>query len=275
MSTAAAVRETIAGTFSGWRLWLIQFLVNPALFGLLMVWLLIPVGTIWQVILNGLLAVFLLVAAVILHAGTMNYFYDRYRSEKVSLKSEFARALHNLLPFLICAAVYYFLWRVINQLDSYRETLPIYIRSTLSASMRQHISLSFLMAIYSGFVFMLRWILLPGLMLPFALSAANHGLRGFGRKGIAAWKSAVLSLSYWLILILAALVGVFAVGEIALWTTDFNTSTYRSELFGFIVRLFFSYLLALCGWMLACSVLGRQCGGIDEARADVAGNPRA
>jgi hypothetical protein len=275
MSIAKNSREAITGSFSNWRLWLIQFLINPLLFVLFLVWLRIPVATVSFIILNVLLGLFVLVAAVVLHAGTMNYFFDRYRSERVALKQDFWRALRNLLPFLLCAAAYAILWLFVGRLDDYRYTLPIYIRSTLSASMRQHITLSFLMAIYSGKVFVIRWILLPGLVLPFAISAASNGFGVFGRKGFVAWKSAVLSFSYWLILTLAALVGVYASGEIAHWTSDFRTSTYAREMFSLVIRMFFSYLLSLCGWLLACSVLGCQCGGITGARTDVAGNPSA
>jgi hypothetical protein len=275
MSITANTREAISGSVSNWRLWLIQFLANPLLFALFAFWLLVPVSTVWFVILNALLGLGVLVAAVVLHAGTMNYFYDRYGNERAALKDDFRRALRNLLPFLLWAAVFCLLWLLIDRLDDYRYTLPIYIRSTLSASMRKHFTLSLLMTIYSVLVFVVRWLLLPGLLLPFAISAATFGFRGFGRKGILAWKSAVLSLSYWLVLILAALVGVFAAGKLSQWTSDFKSSTYHREMLSLVIRVFFAYLLGLWGWMLACSALGRRCGRNAEARADVAGNPSA
>jgi hypothetical protein len=275
MSLAANTREAIVGSFSNRRLWLIQFLANPALFALFAFWLLVPVATVWFVILNAILGLFVLVAAVVLHAGTINYFCDRARNESVLLKDEFRRALRNLLPFLLCVAVFCLLWIFVGRLDDYRYTLPLYIRSVLSASMRQHITLSLLMAIYAGLVFVVRWLLLPGLLLPLGLSAAYYGFRGFGRKGILAWKSAVRSLSYWLILTLSALVGVYAAGELAQLTSDFRTSTYHREIFSLVVRIFFAYLLGLFGWMLACSSLGRQCGRLGNAGTDVAGDSRA
>jgi hypothetical protein len=266
MSTVNAAREAIAGSFSNWRLWLIQFLANPLLLVLFAAWLLIPVASVWQIGLNILLAILLITACVVLHAGTMKYFYDRYREEQVSLRIEFRRALRNLLPFLLWVAFFCLLWMLVDHLDNYRYTLPTYIRSTLSASMRRHIGYSLLVTTYAGFIFAARWIALPSMLLPFAISAANSGFRGFGGKGFRAWKSAVLSLSYWIILTLAALIGVFAAGELAIWTTDIRTSTYRHEMFSMVIRLFFSYSLALCAWMLACSVLGRQCGRVELVR---------
>jgi hypothetical protein len=275
MSAVSTARDAIKGSFSSGRLWLVQFLANPILFGLLMVWLRIPESSTWFVILNALLGLFILAAIVALHAGTLNYFYDRYRGEKVLLRSEFRRALRNALPFLICFVVFYLLWGLTARLDAYRYALPNYIRSELSASSRQHTSLQFLVTIYDGFFFALRWVLVPGLFLPFALSTANHEFRGFARKGIRAWKSSVWSFTYWLILTLAALIGVYAAGELANWTSDFTKTTYRHEMASMIVRFFFSYLLALYGWMLACSVVGRQCGQIEQVHPEVARDSRS
>jgi hypothetical protein len=273
MSTMATSRDSIKGSFSNWRLWLIQLLANPALFGLIMVWLLIPESNIWYVILNVLLGLFILTALVVVHAGTLNCFYDRHRDEKVLLGSEFRRALRNILPFLICFVVFCLLWGLVDRLDVYGYAMPNYIRSELSASSRQHVSLQLLVRIYSALIFSVRWILLPGLLLPFAMSVANHGFRGFARKGLRAWKSAVGSVSYWLILTVAALVGVYAAGELANWTSDFTTSTYRHEMASMSVRFFFSYLLALYGWMLVCSVVGRLSARIEQVHAEVARDP--
>jgi hypothetical protein len=272
MSTVSASREAIAGSFSNWRLWLIQFLANPLLLVLFAAWLLIPVASAWQIGLNIVLAIFLITACAALHAGTMNYFYDWYREEHVSLRMEFRRAFRNLLPFLLWVAVYFALWMLVDRLDNYRYTLPTYIRSELSAAMRRHISYPLMASFYAGLVFAVRWILLPGVWLPFAMSAANFGFRGFAGKGIRAWVSAALSLSYWVILTLAAVIGVFAAGQFANWTADFRTSTYRHEMISMVLRLFFSYSLALCAWMLVCSALGRQCGRVGLIRNGVAGD---
>jgi hypothetical protein len=269
MSTVAISRDAIKGSFSDWRLWLVQFLANPALFGLVMAWLLIPVATVWYVILNALVGLILLISLVTLHGGTLNCFYDQHRGDQIFLRSEFRRALRNILPFLIWFGVFYLLWKQVDRLDDYRYALPNYIRSELSASSRQHASLQFMVTIFGGFVFAARWILIPGLLLPFAMGTAYHGFRGFARKGLRAWKSSVWSLSYWLILAVAAVVGVYAAGEIAYWTSDFTKSTYRHELASMIIRFFFSYLLALYAWMLACSVVGRLSARVEQVHAEV------
>jgi hypothetical protein len=275
MSAMATARESIKGSFGSGRLWVVQLLANPVLFGLLMVWLRIPESSTWFVVLNVLLGLIILAAIVALHGGTLNYFCDRYRGENVLLRSGFRRALRNALPFLICLVVFYLLWGFTDRLTAYRYSMPNFIRSELSASSRQHASLQFLVTIYDGFLFALRWILLPGLLLPFAMSTATFGFHGFAGKGIRAWKASVWSFTYWLILTLAALIGVYAAGELANWTSDFAKSTYRHEMASMIVRFFFSYLLALYGWMLACSVVGRQGGQIEQVHTEVARDPRA
>ena len=71
-------------------------------------------------------------------------------------------------------------------------------------------------------------------------------------------KNAIGSFSYWLILTLAAIVGVYATETILDLTPNFATSTYHHELFSLVIRLVISYTLALIAWMVICSVVGRS-----------------
>ncbi len=70
-------------------------------------------------------------------------------------------------------------------------------------------------------------------------------------------KNAVGSFSYWLVLTLAAIVGVFAAHTILDLTPDFAKSSYLHEWFSLVIRLLISYSLALSAWMVVCSVTGR------------------
>src|SRR6267378_1933204 len=74
MSRFEEPRLVLAGSFRSGRLWLLQFLVNPILAGLFAAWLLIPEAKLWQLAFNVLLAVVIVAAALLLHAGTLNYF---------------------------------------------------------------------------------------------------------------------------------------------------------------------------------------------------------
>jgi hypothetical protein len=258
MAALTIARKSISGAFHNWRLLLIQFIGNPLLFLLFAGWLLIPVANTLYIILNALVAILLLAATVTLHGGTLNYFSEKDISLSAPLKRMFLRALRNIVPILICATVIFLLWMLMDKFDDLQETFPTYLRSTLSASMRKHISVSALENTFGVIAFALRWILIPGLILPFAATASNNGFRGLGPGGFRRMKNAIGIFSYWLILTLAAIVGVYTAETILDLTPNFATSTYHHEIFSLVIRLLISYVLALIAWMVTCSVLGRS-----------------
>jgi len=256
MRDFALAGDAFKRCFQSWRLWLIQFLVNPLLFGLFAAWLLLPVANTGHLVLNILLVLILICAALVLQAGTLNYFYLQSRSENAQLREVFGRALRHLFAVAVCALVAYLLWGAIGKADNYQDTLPAYVRSISPVFLRRHAGEPLFNGVFNAIAFALRWIVVPGLILPLITSASCFGFRGLGRNGITTWKKAVLSLSYWGIIILSALLGVLATEKLMGWTPDFRTSTFKGETASLVVRLFASYLLGLFAWMLACSAVG-------------------
>ena len=73
------------------RLWLIQFVANPLLFALFVGWLLLPVATEFHLLLNGLVIVVVAAAALVLHAGTLNFYSQPNRDENRDAHAAFGR----------------------------------------------------------------------------------------------------------------------------------------------------------------------------------------
>jgi len=257
MSRFAIAANAFKDCFQAGRLWLLQFFANPILLALLVAWLLIPVASNFHLIVNFVFAVVLIVAVLWLHGGTLSYFVDRQRREGAPLWPAFRRALSHLIPFAICVGIFCLLWLLVGKLDEYQSTFPAYFRSTLPVSLRRRVTLPALDTLFSAFLFVVRWIVTPGLLLPLFAQTADCGFRGFGSQGFSAWKKIIFSGAYWLVLLLAALLGVLATQKLMAWTPDFKTSTFHSEAISFAARLFFAYLFGLFSWILACSVVGR------------------
>lgn len=260
MSHFEEPRQIFAGSFRSGRLWLIQFLFNPILFGLFALWLLIPEAEFWQLGLNVLLAVFIVAATLLLHAGTLNYFSDQFREQPATVITAFGRALRHLAAIAVCAIIFYVVWALAGGLDAYHETIPIYFRSTLPASIRGHISLGALAGIFGVLQFLLQWVMVPGLLLPLALLAADQGFRGFRPAGRKGWKTTIASLHYWVILTVAAFLGVYETETIIGWRPASTSPTFGGETANLAFRLFLAYSLGLSSWMLACSLIGRRSG---------------
>src|SRR5208282_55687 len=109
--------------------------------------------------------------------GTLNYLHSAEQNGPAPLKPAFVRALKNAVALAVWVAVFYFLWAQIDTLDYYREIIPDFVRSELPQAIRNHLSLDSLTSTYSVSLFMLRWTLLPGLLLPGAALAAGRGFR--------------------------------------------------------------------------------------------------
>jgi hypothetical protein len=266
-------RDTFKDCFRGPRLWLVQFFANPILFALLVAWLFIPVASDLHLVLNFVVAILLLAAALALQAGTLNSFIDRQSSQSAPLWPAFRRALKHVIPVAICVAVFCLLWLLVDKLESYQSNLPAYVRSTFPVSLRRHITLPTLDTLFSVVLFIARWILVPGLILPLLAQAADRGFRGFGARCLSVWRKTAFSFAYWLVLTFAALLDVFATQKLMAWTPDFRTSTTHSEAVSLTWRLCVAYLLGLFSWMLVCSLVGRS--GAARTASDVTGNSGA
>lgn len=275
MANFAIAVDAFKRCLRSWQIWLIQFVANLLLFGLFAAWLLIPVANAGYLLLNILLALLLLVAALVLHAGTLNYFHSKSRNEGLLLKDVFACALRNLFAVVICAGAVFLLWMAVGKADAYQETFPAYLRSITPMFLRKHAGLSVFQGLFDAILFALRWIVVLGLLLPFLASASRLGFHGFGRQGLTAWKKTVRSVSYWGVVILSALLGVLATEKLMGWTPDFRTSTFAGETVSLVLRAFVSYLLGLFAWLLVCSAVGREGGDLRGVSQDLGGQALA
>jgi hypothetical protein len=268
MSRFEEPRVVLAGSFRSGRLWLLQLLLNPILAGLFAAWLLIPEAKLWQLASNVVLALVIVAAALMLHAGTLNFFSDQFREQPAAIKTAFRRALRHFAAIAVCAIVFYLIRTLAGGLAGYRETLPTYVRSTLPASIREHISLGVSTGFFDILVFLLQWVIVPGLLLPLALRAGDQGFRGFVPAGWKTWKTTIASVHYWLILAVAAFLGVYGSNTLLGWRPSSESPTFAGETANLVLRMFLAYGLALLSWMVACSLIGRRAGSAQNAAGD-------
>ena len=268
MSRFEEPRLVLAGSFRSGRLWLLQFLVNPILAGLFAAWLLIPEAKLWQLGSSVLLAVLIVAAAVLLHAGTLNYFSDQSREQPAAIRTAFERALRHFAAIVVCAIVFYLVWTLAGGLAGYQETFPTYVRSTLPAFIREHIPAVVLAGFFDVLVFLLQWVAVPGLFLPLILRAADQGFRGFGRAGWKTWKTTTASLHYWLVLAVAALLGVFGSNTLLGWRPSSESPTFAAETANLALRMLLAYGLGLFSWMVVCSLIGSRAGSAQNVAGD-------
>jgi hypothetical protein len=255
MARWSLFKDALVVAMKNWRLWLVQFVGNAAIFLAFVWWLRMSDAHWWNVLFSFVLIVVIVAGALLLHGGTLNYFQSAHQDKTTRLHPAFKTALTHLPAIFVWALIFFFLRYWVGRLDDYRFTLPGYLRSEFPAWLRRMISEPRLDSIYSGLISILLWIVLPGLLLPFALFSADKGFRGL--LAFAAWRRTLRKLAYWLVLVLATILGVYCVGAIMGWKLDPKTSTLGAEKASLTFRLLFAYLLGLFSWLLTCSTLGR------------------
>ena len=100
---------------------------------------------------------------------------------------------------------------------------------------------------------------MPGLLLPFGLLTAEEGFKGFIL--LREWGRIVRNWGYWIVLILAVLIGRYSVGKIMSWLLDPRTATLSGERVWLGFRMLVAYLLTLFSWLWICAMLGRAHAG--------------
>ena len=235
-------------------LWLVQFLGNIVLIVIAALWFQIGEEHWWSLLLQLLIALFVIVGLLVLHGGTLNYFSNLPDNKRI--KPAFKNALKHLPSFALWAAIFCTLLYLVDKLDNYQYQLPGFLRSEFPAWLRRQISESAMDSFYAGFVGFLRWVVLPGLLLPLGLLAVTVGFPGLIM--FRSWWRAVGNLAYWIVLIVAAIIGVYCTGKIiSQWRLDPRTATLGGEEVFVVFRFLFAYLLALFSWLWVCAMLAR------------------
>lgn len=255
MARWSSLKDTVVLAVKNWRLWSLQFAGNAVIALAFVGFLFIKEAYLWQIVFSILLSVLLVVAALVLHGGTFNYFESVHQDRSTKLVPAFRSALKHIGALVVWALVFHFIWHLTGHLEEYNTSFPGYLRSEFPAWLRRMISEPVLGNTYGFLLSLLMWVVLPAVALPFGLFAASRGFRGLVAFGD--WWRTVRNLAYWIALIVAALIGVYCTGKIMDWKLDPKTATLAGEKASLAFRLFFVYLLMIFSWLLDCSALGR------------------
>jgi hypothetical protein len=255
MARWIAFKEALVLALKSWRLWLLQLFGNTVIFLGFLWWLHISEAHWWNVLFSFVLIVVLFVSALAVHGGTLRYFQLAHEDKAAKPWPAFSSALRHLLALAVCVLVLHVLEHLVSEMGSYEQTFPGYLRSEFPAWLRGMISENRLDRLYTDLVWLLRWMVVPGLLLPFALSAAGRGFRGLIAFGD--WRRTVGRIIYWITLLVASLIGVYCVSEIMHWKLNPETATLQGDTTSLIFRFLFVILLGIFAWLLTCSMLGR------------------
>ncbi|MGA2348894.1 MAG: hypothetical protein ABSF70_00560 [Terracidiphilus sp.] len=198
-------------------------------------WTRLPEKHIWQVALSLLLPLLLAISALELQAGTMRRFADD-DGQRVKL-------VWGAITLLVWIAVAWIAWALLNWCDEQIPQWASYLNSQAPAAARaklltyEHI---YLWITYLEWV--VRWIIIPAKVIPYAVASSQCGLRLPWRKVL----QLLWDWRWWLGVTLAALLGVFLPG---LLFTGEPSGSVHAQILHVGLKLAASYLLAVVSWI--------------------------
>jgi len=229
-------------------LWLMHFVGNALLLWLAYYWLGVGESTIGRLVWSAVLAVVVLGAALWLHGSGLVFF----RSDRIALSPALRTALRNLLPLFVLAIVALFVYGLLSWWRDYSTQPAFKIASYLTLKSRKPVKPATIQSIFNAILWLVRWAVIPVLLLPLAANVANKGWRGYGSE---AWRLSRRWL-YWIQVVTLLVAGIWLPLKLINWVPHFDS--FSMQMASFLFRLLIAYLL----FVTACLLLELVSSGV-------------
>lgn len=211
-------------------------------------WTRLPDKYAWQVGLTLFVPLLLLASALILQAGTMRKLLNQQQAR--------APLAIGTLTLLVWVAIVWAAWTILDWCDDQIPLWAGYLNSRASAHWRatvftyEHIRSWLTLAEW-----ILRWIVVPAKVIPYAMASAQWGWRLPWRRVLRLLRN----WRWWVAVVAAALVGVTLPGN---FFAGQPHGTVSAQVWAVVLKLAVAYLLAVASWVLllawAAVLLSRQ-----------------
>jgi len=218
---------------------LLQIFGNALLMWLLYYWLGIGEANAGQLLWSALVALLIAAAACCLHGAAFEYFRESPRR----LRPAFGVTLRHLLPMLAAVIAIGVVYLFIFQIADWCSKPAFTIASYLTQKLRTPIKPASLLKGFLAVLWVVRWIVLPVLLLPMVAGIASRGWSGFGAFGARA-----RSWRYWIEALALTLLALWIPFRLVGWVPHANS--FSMEMISFLARATAGYLLFVGAWLL-------------------------
>jgi hypothetical protein len=177
------------------------------------------------------------------YGAALVFFQEETRSSLAAWRT----ALRNLLPLAIAAALVGTVYWLLARWADYSGQPAFQIASYLTLKFRTPVRPASVLRIFNGVLWLVRWVLLPVLLLPMISAIATHGWKGFPAIGAYARK-----WLYWIEVPLLLLCGFWI--PLKLLELVPQVDSFGLEMVSFIARAAFAYLLWGAAWLVLAFV---------------------
>jgi hypothetical protein len=218
-------RRWVAGQFYGMFLLILAALA----------WTRLPDKHGWQVVFSLLIPVLLVIAALELQAGTMRKMADD-DGKRVKL-------VWGAMSLLVWIAVVWACWWVLDWCDDQFPLWSGYLNSKASPHARfTYMSFEHIVRDLSFLEWVMRWVVIPAKVIPYAAASAQCGWRLPWRRILRI----LWSWQWWLAVVVAALAAVWLPGKFFAATPN---GTVSVQIWHVGLKLGATYLLAVGSWV--------------------------
>lgn len=220
---------------------LLHLVGNAALLWLGYYWLGVGESTVPRVVWSLMVALVIVCGAAWLHGAALAYFREGDRS---TLKPALVDALRHLVPLFVLGLIVLLIYGLLAFWQDYSAKPAFKIASYLTLKLRKPLKPATVLAVFNGVLWVVRWLLLPVLLLPVA---ADVTAKGWRMNPAEAWKRA-LAWRYWIEVLVLMILAIWAPLKLIAWVP--GVGGFKMQMTSFVVRLAIAYLLFVAGWLL-------------------------
>lgn len=231
-----------------------QYVLTLVLILIGLAWTRLPDKHVWQVGLTLLIPLLMAISALELEAGTMRVLAND-DGKRVKL-------VYGACALLVWVALFWACWAALDWCDDRIAQWAGYLNSRASAGARATVfTFAHLQKWMTIAEWILRWIVVPGKIIPYAIASAQWGWRVPFRKIIRL----LLNWRWWPVVVLAALMGVELPEH---FFASLPSGSVSHQVWAVLLKAVASYVLVIGCWVAllawAAVLLGRGAGGAER-----------
>jgi hypothetical protein len=188
---------------------------------------------------SAAVALALVLGACWLHGAAFVWFAD----PKPRMRTVFSTALRRILPLLAAVAAALLVYWLAKLAADAAAAGSFKLGSWLTLKLRKPVRPSSMVRACNILFWIMRWMVLPVLLLPMVAGVAACGWRGFGDFG-----AMVRRRLYWIEVPLLLVAAFWAPMQVYSWTP--HVGGFRMEMTSFVLRLTAAYCLSLSAWLV-------------------------
>ncbi|HSC77837.1 MAG TPA: hypothetical protein VLB32_04680 [Candidatus Acidoferrales bacterium] len=247
--------DALRAVWGAKRLWALHVAANAAWLAAAYAWLWIPDERIWQLLVSLLGGVLLATTFFWLHGGTCVFFEQKHSGWPMPVATPFRGPLRRVPPLILWGLVTLLLYWAVGFVADFVPRASDWLASALTLTFRTPVSPEYTLKFLSTLDWVVEWILLPLLLLPWGAEVAAKGFAGFaGRSVAAAWK-VFRRGGYWVGYLVSFALGVYVPVQLVHWVPE--VESLGGQAASLAARFIVAYLLFVTAWLVLASLLGR------------------